>query len=100
MQGSWRAASSVCCFQQASLSGSLPIDLCRIIDHNLYHALVTEVMTADRKAICSGMLAAEVLQIMGSTGSTRCPPSTPRMNYSAQWICMTCCAQAWYNTRL
>ena len=31
---------------------------------NLHHALVKDVMTADCKTIYSGMLAAEVLQIM------------------------------------
>jgi arabinose-5-phosphate isomerase len=42
-------------------------DLCRIIDHKVQPALVKNVMTADCKTIYSGMLAAEVLQIMDST---------------------------------
>jgi hypothetical protein len=41
-------------------------DLCRIIDHKVQPALVKDVMTADCKTIYSGMLAAEVLQIMDS----------------------------------
>ena len=34
---------------------------------NLHHALVKDAKTADCKTIYSGMLAAEVLQIMDST---------------------------------
>ena len=44
-------------------------DLCRIIDHkvNLQHAVVKDVMNADCRTICAGMLVAEVPQRMGST---------------------------------
>ena len=44
-------------------------DLCRIIDHkvNLHHALVKDVMNVDCRIIYSGMLAAELSQIMDST---------------------------------
>ena len=67
MQGRRPATDSVCCFQQASLSVVFTEgDLCHIIDHKVQPALVKNVMTADCKTIYSGMLAAEVLQIMES----------------------------------
>ena len=50
--------------------GSLPMAICAaslITRCNLHHALVKDVMTADCNTIYSGMLAAEVLQIMDST---------------------------------
>ena len=58
LQGRWHVAGSACGFQQASLSGSLPMAICAaslITRCNLHHALVKDVMTA------------EVLQIMDST---------------------------------
>jgi len=56
--------------QQGKLAGIFTDgDLRRIIDHkvDLHTALVTDVMTADCKAVHPGMLAAEALQIMDST---------------------------------
>ena len=73
LQGRWHVAGSACCFQQTSLLGFTGGDLCRIIDHNLHHALVKDVMTADCKTIYSDRLAAEVLQIMDSTGINGLP---------------------------
>ena len=69
MQGRWRAASAVCCFQPASLSGFTDVDLYCLIEHkvNLHHALVKDVMAAHCKTIYSGMLAAKVMQKMDST---------------------------------
>jgi CBS domain-containing protein len=54
----------------------LPVAICAaslITRCNLHHALVKDVMTADCKTIYSDSLAAEVLQIMDSTGINGLP---------------------------